>query len=322
MSPLRSLLLSRSAVDRDGERRTDPGLLEALWADPATRVLRVRPDGSAPLRARAQGSAEPAALELVAPGDVARALPEPGPVVYLGREEDGTAHVAVEVPDDQEVADAAGWPVRSGDEEWAGLRAVAAELDDRDAGLLVEAVGVLNWHRVHPHCPRCGSRTAVTTSGWTRTCPVDGSEHYPRTDPAVIMAVVDEDDRVLLAHNALWPAGRFSALAGFVEPGEPLEAAVRREVLEEVGVVVGEVEYKGSQPWPFPASLMLGFTARAASTGVRVDDVEISDARWFSREELAAAVTSGEVLLPPSTSIALRLVEDWYGEELPARPSW
>ncbi|WP_299033503.1 NAD(+) diphosphatase [uncultured Pseudokineococcus sp.] len=318
MSPLRSLLLSRSTVDRDGERRTDPELLAALWADQATRVLRVRPDGSAPVRARALGSA----LELVPPHQVARALPEDAPVVYLGREDDGTAHVAVEVPDDQEVADAAGWPVRSGDEEWAGLRSVAADLDDRDAGLLVAAVGVLNWHRVHPHCPRCGSRTRVTTSGWTRTCAVDGSEHYPRTDPAVIMAVVDGDDRLLLAHNALWPEGRFSALAGFVEPGEPLEAAVRREVLEEVGVVVGEVRYEGSQPWPFPASLMLGFTARAVSTVVRVDDVEISDARWFTRAQLAEAVTSGEVLLPPSTSIALRLVEEWYGEELPARPSW
>ena len=326
MSPLRSLLLSRSAVDRDGERRTEPGLLAGLWADPATRVLRVRPDGSAPVR-RSGGPADAGAgagtaLELVPPHEVARALPEDAPVVYLGREEDGTAHVAVEVPDDQEVADAAGWPVRSGDEEWAGLRTVAADLDDRDAGLLVAAVGVLNWHRVHPHCPRCGSRTRITTSGWTRSCPVDGSEHYPRTDPAVIMAVVDDDDRLLLAHNALWPAGRFSALAGFVEPGEPLEAAVRREVLEEVGVVVGEVRYEGSQPWPFPASLMLGFTARATSTGVRVDDVEISDARWFTREELAAAVGSGEVLLPPTTSIALRLVEEWYGEGLPARPAW
>ena len=329
MSPLRSLLLSRSALDRDGERRTEPDLLATLWADQATRVLRVRPDGSAPLRALPRDGSQDAAgggsgtrLELVAPHEVARALPEDAPVVYLGREEDGTSHLAVEVPDDQEVADAAGWPVRSGDEEWAGLRAVGADLDDRDAGLLVQAVGVLNWHRVHPHCPRCGSRTRISASGWTRTCPVDGSEHYPRTDPAVIMAVVDDADRVLLAHNALWPAGRFSALAGFVEPGEPLEAAVRREVLEEVGVVVGEVEYKGSQPWPFPASLMLGFTARAASTGVRVDEVEISDARWFTRAELAGAVASGEVLLPPSTSIALRLVEDWYGEELPARPSW
>jgi len=324
VSPLRSLLLSRSTIDRDGERRTDPGLLAGLWADQATRVLRVRPDGSAPVRPRPAdgGAGTGTALDLVPPHEVARALPEDAPVVYLGREGDGTAHVAVEVPDDQEVADAAGWPVRSGDEQWAGLRAVAADLDDRDAGLLVEAVGVLNWHRVHPHCPRCGARTRTTSSGWTRTCPVDGSEHYPRTDPAVIMAVVDEDDRVLLAHNALWPAGRFSALAGFVEPGEPLEAAVRREVLEEVGVVVGEVQYRGSQPWPFPASLMLGFTARATSTGVRVDDVEISDARWFTRAGLAEAVASGEVLLPPSTSIALRLVEDWYGEELPARPSW
>ncbi|MEJ5915042.1 NAD(+) diphosphatase [Pseudokineococcus sp. 1T1Z-3] len=323
MTPLRSLLLSRSTVDRDGERRTRPDLLAELWAEDATRVLRVRPDGSAPVRARDGGGST---LDLVAPRAVAPAPPEDSPVVYLGREEDGTAHVAVEVPDDQDVADGAGWPVAPGGEQWQGLRTLAPDLDDRDAGLLVEAVGVLNWHRVHPCCPRCGARTSITSAGWTRACRVDGSEHYPRTDPAVIMAVVDPDDRVLLAHNAMWPEGRYSALAGFVEPGEPLEAAVRREVLEEVGVVVGDVVYRGSQPWPFPASLMLGFTASATTSEIRVDDVEIAAARWFSRAELAAAVTSGEVLLPPPTSIALRLVESWYreeaGEELPGRPGW
>ncbi|MEJ5944898.1 NAD(+) diphosphatase [Pseudokineococcus basanitobsidens] len=314
---LRSLLLSRSAVDRDGERRTRPDLLAELWAAESTRVLRVRPDGSAPVRPREGGGA---ALQLVPARAVAAAPPQDAVVLYLGREADGTSHVAVEVP--AEPAVGAGPSARPDDERWSGLRDVAPDLDDRDAGLLVEAVGVLNWHRVHPHCPRCGARTTVTSSGWTRTCPVDGSEHYPRTDPAVIMAVVDPDDRVLLAHNALWPQGRYSALAGFVEPGEPLEAAVRREVAEEVGVVVGEVTYQGSQPWPFPASLMLGFRARATTADIRVDDVEISAARWFTRPELAEAVRTGEVLLPPSTSIALRLVEDWYGEELPARPSW
>ncbi|ROP43913.1 NAD(+) diphosphatase [Pseudokineococcus lusitanus] len=330
-SGLGPLLLSRADLDRDGVSRTRPDLLRDLWADPSTRVLRVRPDGSAPVRgatgAPTAGTPDAGALalELVAPRDVAPVLPEDQVVVYLGRSDEGEAFVAVEVAAEQPVADGAGWPVAAGDERWAGLREVGALLDDRGSGLLVEAVGVLNWHRVTTHCPRCGARTAVTSAGWTRSCPVDGSEHYPRTDPAVIMAVVDDRDRVLLAHNALWPEGRYSALAGFVEPGEPLEAAVRREVLEEVGVVVGEVTYRGSQPWPFPASLMLGFTARASSTDVRVDEVEIAAARWFTRAELAAAVTAGEVRLPPPTSIALRLVEAWFtegGDPMPAAEGW
>lgn len=321
MTSLGNLLLSRSGTDRDGERRTEPELLESLWADPTARVLRVRADGSAPL-VPVEGGVR---LALVEPRRIAPVPPEDVPVVYLGRSDDGTSYVAVEVAEEVEVADGAGWPLAADGAEgtrWAGLREVVGDLDDTGAGLLVEAVGILNWHRVHTHCPRCGARTAITSAGWTRRCPVDGSEHYPRTDPAVIMSVVDAEDRILLAHNAQWPENRYSTLAGFVEPGEPLEAAVRREVGEETGVEVGEVVYRGSQPWPFPASLMLGFTAHATSTQIRVDGEEIADARWFSREELAEGVRREDVLLPPSSSIARRLVEHWYGQPLPARGTW
>jgi NAD+ diphosphatase len=156
----------------------------------------------------------------------------------------------------------------------------------------------------------------VIQSGWARSCPACGAEHYPRTDGAVIMAVTDADDRILLGRQATWPERRFSCLAGFVEPGESLEAAVRREVLEEAGVVVGEVTYRGSQPWPFPASLMLGFRGRALSTEITVDGTELAGARWWSREELALDIATGELLLPPAVSIARRLVEDWYGAPL------
>jgi NAD+ diphosphatase len=187
----------------------------------------------------------------------------------------------------------------------------------RDAGLGVAAVALAAWHRSHRCCPLCGTPTVVGFAGWVRHCPTDGRDQYPRTDPAVIMAVVDDDDRLLLGHAAQWPERRFSTLAGYVEPGEGLEQAVRREVDEEVGVAVGEVTYRGSQPWPFPASIMLAFVARATSTRITVDGVEVTQARWFTRAELAAAAESGEVLLPSRASIARALIEEWAGAPLP-----
>jgi len=203
---------------------------------------------------------------------------------------------------------------------WSGLRELVGGLGSPSAGLATEAVALAAWHANHERCPRCGGRTTVENAGWTRRCVAQGIEIYPRTDPAVIMTVVHgagDDERLLLGHAAHWPDRRFSTLAGYVEPGESLESAVRREVLEEAGVVVGDVVYRGSQPWPFPASLMLGFTARARTSEIHVDGVELTDARWFTRTELDRAARSGEVLLPGRTSIARSLVEDWFGGRLP-----
>jgi NAD+ diphosphatase len=197
-----------------------------------------------------------------------------------------------------------------------GLREVGAMLNERDAGLVTVALGLAHWHRRHGFCPRCGARTRVTHAGWVRVCDVDGSEHYPRIDPAVIMAVVDDDDRLLLGRQVSWPQGRFSTLAGFVEPGEEFEDAVRREVHEESGVLVDDVTYLGSQPWPFPASVMVGFTAHAASTDIRVDGVELGEARWFTRRQFRGALDSGELRTPTRLSISRVLVEHWYGQEL------
>ena len=297
LAHLTQLQLSRSALDRLGDDRGATGLLERAWADEATAVLRWH-EGRTP----AVHGTGPARLDLVPPSQV----PEHDLLVLLGRDAGGVLHVAARVP--APAGDGAGWE---------DLRALGAVLDDRDAGLLTQATAVLRWHATHTHCPRCGHPTDVEHAGWVRRCPRDDSEHYPRTDPAVIMAVVDDQDRLLLGHNPAWPPGRYSTLAGFVEPGESLEAAVRREVAEEVGVVVGEVTYLGNQPWPFPASLMLGFIARAASSAVRTDGVEITDARWFTRAELEEAATTGAVQLPGGISIAHRLVEHWYGRELP-----
>ena len=290
---LPGLVLGRSTTDRCAHLRADPGLLDRLWRAPDTRVLRVG-EGRVPVVERDDRPA----LALVPPADV----PEAGVRVFLGTAADGRHYIAADVP---------------AEDGWLGLRQVGAVLDDTDAGLLTESVALLAWHGTHTHCPRCGAPTEPVESGWSRRCPRDGTGHYPRTDPAVIMAITDADDRLLLGHNPAWPQRRYSTLAGFVEPGESLEAAVRREVLEEVGVVVGEVAYLGSQPWPFPASLMVGFTGRAVDASIRTDGVEITDARWFTRAELAQAAAGREVLLPSRISIARRLIEHWYGGPVP-----
>jgi NAD+ diphosphatase len=292
---LPDLALARAAVDRAAHRRTDESWLAVAWADPATRVLRVA-------QGRAAVAGDPPALVLGGPVDV----PDDRRF-FLGVDDGGAAYFAAEV----------GEP----DESFQGLREVGALLGNRDAGLLVQAVALANWHAAHTHCPRCGAPTVVAAGGHLRRCERDGSEHYPRTDPAVIMAVVDREDRILLGRQVSWPEGRFSTLAGFVEPGESLEAAVRREVAEEVGLAVGEVGYLGSQPWPFPASLMLGFRARAETTEVHRVDGEIAEARWFTRDGLREAIRRGEVRPSPSISISRRLIEHWYGEPLPEPPT-
>jgi NAD+ diphosphatase len=301
---LRPLALARGTVDRSTERRTDPAWFEARWADPGTRVL-VIDDGQALVRF---GDAD---AELV----LLRAAQAPeGPRYLLGVDDDGRAYFSVTAP--LPAVDGAG----PGQLKPAGLRQVGALLGDRDAGLLTHAVALANWHATHTHCPRCGALTNLVTGGHSRICPVDGSEHFPRTDPAVITLVTDDGDRALLARNRTWPERRVSILAGFVEPGESAEQAVVREVAEETGITVGEVRYLGSQPWPMPASLMLGFRARAhGAQAIRVDEEEIAEAHWFSRDGLRASMAAGEVRLPPPVSIAYRIVESWYGDELPAQ---
>ena len=196
---------------------------------------------------------------------------------------------------------------------WLGFREVGTAMDPFEAGVLLEANAIANWHETHPRCPRCGAATTVVMSGWVRVCPEDGSEHFPRTDPAIIVTVVGPDGRVLLGRGARMRPKMFSTLAGFVEPGESLEQAVVREIAEEVGVRITECQYLGSQPWPFPASLMLGFTARTEDTVARPDGEELIRARWFDREELQAAVATGEVALPSPASISRALIEHWNG---------
>jgi NAD+ diphosphatase len=175
----------------------------------------------------------------------------------------------------------------------------------------------MHWHARHHFCGVCGYPTQSAEAGHVRRCtnPTCGASHFPRTDPAVIMLVHDGGDRVILGRQAQWPPGMHSVLAGFVEPGENLEEAVTREVAEEVGIAVTDVRYQSSQPWPFPASIMLGFTARALATDLQLSDDELETARWYTRAELRASPESESFRLPRRDSIARRLVEDWLADD-------
>jgi NAD+ diphosphatase len=241
----------------------------------------------------------------------------PGVRFLLGADADGVGYFGVDAPLDRVPMDGQCAPDGAGVRP-SSLRQVGSLLGDRDAGLLTHAVALANWHETHTHCPICGTPTSVNPGGHSTTCPDDGTEHFPRTDPAVIMLVTDPADRCLLAHNKAWPEGRVSILAGFVDPGESAEHAVIREVSEEAGITVGRVTYLGSQPWPMPRSLMLGFRAFAeGGQDIRVDAEEIGDARWYTREELLDSLQARRLALPPPVSIARQIIEAWYGGALP-----
>jgi NAD+ diphosphatase len=285
-------------VDRVTEKRSDPDWLDAAWKDPRTRVLVVS-EGQALVRM----DDERADLVFLSPSEAPAGLR-----MLLGQDTDDVVYFGV----NGELPALAG--VRA-----VSLREAGSLLGDRDAGLFTHAVALANWHDSHTHCPQDGTPTVPAPGGHSAVCPRDGSEHFPRTDPAVIMLVTDPDDRCLLARNAAWPGRRVSILAGFVDPGESAEQAVVREVAEETGIKVHNVRYLGSQPWPMPRSLMLGFRADApAGQVITVDHEELAEANWYSRDGLVTAITTGEIALPPSVSIARRIIESWFGGPLPS----
>ncbi|MFE1170707.1 NAD(+) diphosphatase [Nocardiopsis sp. NPDC058789] len=306
-------LLARSTVDPAGHRRGDDAWLAAAWADPGTRVLVL--EGGEPGSYGWHALMAKQSRALVTTGETRELVltdphhAPPGERYLLGS--DGhRAYFAVR--SHQELS---ANPVA----EPASLREVGAILSDHDTGLFTRAIALANWNASHGFCPRCGSRTRIEKAGHVRVCEEEGTEQFPRMDPAVIMLVHRERDgqeECLLGNNPHWDANRFSVLAGFVDAGESLEQAVIREVAEEAGVVVESPRYVTSQPWPFPRSLMMGYTARAVGETERTDD-EIAETRWFSRAALAEAVHSEEVSLPGRVSIARTLIEHWYGAELP-----
>lgn len=300
------LALSRSSVDRSAQVRIDPSAVRSALADPGTRVL--------PLQGTlAPVLVDPVRLGLRSPQD-GDADAGPGPW-FLGVRQ-GVRYLAVQEAADRGSVPQEG-PAGTGGPDWRSLREIGAELDDTDAGVLTTATALVEWHGRHAHCPRCGALTEVVQAGWVRRCPQDGSEHHPRTDPAIIVAVTDPDDRLLLATGLPWPEGRVSVLAGFVEAGESLEAAVVREVQEEVGIPVDDLRYRGNQPWPFPASLMFAFAARSTQTALVVQESELREAGWYTREELHEGVRGGRLSLPSRVSIAHRLIQEWFGAPLP-----
>lgn len=286
-------VLSRGAADRD-ELLRSPQRIAADW--PAARILAVSPTGKV-----AADGGQPSWQPAVGDG------PPPG-AVLLGAV-DGIDH----------------WAAQDPDVEGPTLRELGAGLGDADAGLVVTAVALLGWHARGAFCPTCGDASTPTPAGWSRSCP-QGHQEFPRTDPAVIVLVHDGADNMVLARQPIWASGRYSVLAGFNEAGESLEATVVREIGEEIGVAVTDIRYLGSQPWPFPRSLMLGFCARA-EPGVEFhpQDSEIEEARWVSRDAVRRmlggsgwAAGPGEsdravdgIVLPGSISIAYRMIQGW-----------
>ena len=200
---------------------------------------------------------------------------------------------------------------------FAELRTFMAQFSALDAELAASAMGLHNWHRSHRFCAKCGSRSEVANAGWVRICPDCDTRHFPRTDPVVIM-LVTHNEEILMGRSPHWPEGMYSLLAGFMEPGETLEAAVRREVFEEAGVMVGPVEYLVSQPWPFPSSLMIGCRGEATSTAISLDENELEDALWVSKETLIDVMTGKNDRLKPARrgSVSRFLVDRWLADTL------
>lgn len=274
-----------SLIDRAGELRTDPAALAELFE--RAKVLAV---------GGGKVSADLASAKLLYPN----AQSEENYFLGINRAT-ATPYFAAHVAESEDLL---------------SLREIGAALSPLEMGLALHAVALSNWHTSHPMCSKCGASTTSSLGGAVRVCDQCEAQHHPRTDSAVIVLVRDADDRILLGRQAVWPVGRFSTFAGFLEPGETFEQCVSREVLEESGVTVSQIHYLGSQPWPFPASIMIAFDALVDDPSTaRPDGEEIVELRWYTRSELRLAMEDGSLLLPPSLSVARKMIERWFGAE-------
>jgi NAD+ diphosphatase len=298
--------LNLSPIDRGSDLRTDAAKLEQLWKKAQIiQIVDTRLSATNDALTFIDASAASELLESFIEGDR----------FFLGTSRDGdqpyfawrTTWI------NQPIDDGSGDFEKDKYEGFKTLREVGGNLDAEDLALAMHAVGLANWHESHTHCSKCGAQTVSDLGGSVRVCVKDSTQHHPRTDPAVIVLVRDAADRILLGHQPIWPDKRFSTFAGFVETGESFEECVSREIFEEAGVYPSQVKYITSQPWPFPASIMIAFEAIAdRPEDARPDGQEITEVRWLSRDEMKQAVATGEILLPPGISVARRMIESWY----------
>ena len=295
------LPLASEAVDRAGELRLKPDELARLWKQ--ARILHF---ASGKFRVKATNELDfqsaDQILELRAHSAFAQ-----GEELFLG--------IDNEIPYFAWCSDANDFESFELLENYQTLRTLGDYLSQLEMGLAIHTQAIANWHHSHPFCARCGQPTLSANGGSLRKCVSDGSEHYPRTDGAVIVLVKDEKDRILLGRQKIWPERRFSCFAGFVEPGESFEQTVLREVLEESGIKLKDITYLGSQPWPFPASIMISFSAVAINPDeAEADGEEIEEIRWLTRDSMRESIADESLTLPPSMSVARKMIEFWYEE--------
>ena len=291
------LPLAQTPLDRDYKLRDQENWRELVLSNPATKVL---PMFGEQVLLHADNT-----LRFITTDRVS----SDANLIYLGKEVANNSPVVLAL-----LRETSARELESESEHWHGLRKSGIGLSPEEASIITQGLALANWHATHVFCSVCGSETEIIRAGWVRRCPTDGRELFPRTDPAVIVAVIDDQDRILMGSQGIWEENRFSILAGFVEPGESLTAAVQREMFEEAGVKVSDIRYLGSQAWPFPYSLMLGFTARYTGGELAPDGEEIVKLRWFSKDELRAEATS--LKLPGRLSIARAIIEHWLGSPI------
>ncbi len=308
-----------SGLDRAAQLRGDEAALTALLDDGAARVLPV-------WRGKPLFVGEARAPGWLPPGHAVLKAADETPVL-LGLD-DGVPRFALDISDwePEEIPDTVGaffdpseqrHPALTPDHAFAELRGVMTRLTPRQAELVATAKALLGWHETHGFCARCGDASRIVEAGWQRLCPSCGARHFPRTDPVVIMLILKGND-VLMGRSPGWPERMYSLLAGFVEPGETLEAAVRREVREEAGIEVGRVGYLASQPWPFPSSLMVGCIGEALSAEITLDPIELDDAVWVSREQMLEVFAGRDTSMRAARrgSIAHFLLTNWLADRL------